>query len=176
MMCSSHVLKEMLHLVEATDDLWAWLCGEQPNPGDWLLPEGGVDASPTLQYLRRVTHDLRNAGSPYSYLVARENEIVGLCGYKHSPRPDGNVEIGFGIAPARRKCGYATRAVGLLLEKAREDRSVETILAETHVDNHASQSVLRPNGFTVTGRRHDDAEGEMIIWRAPTAMLAKLRH
>jgi RimJ/RimL family protein N-acetyltransferase len=159
-----------LQLVEATDDHWAWLCGEQPRPGDLLLPEGGVDALPTLDNLRRLTCALRDAGSAHSYLIAYGNEIVGLCGYKHPPRPDGSVEIGFGIAPARRKSGYATRAVGLLLEKARADRGVKTIFAETHVDNHASQGVLRRNGFTVTGRRHDDAEGDMIVWSVPTSL------
>jgi RimJ/RimL family protein N-acetyltransferase len=160
----------MVHLLEATDDHWAWLCGEQPDPGDWLLPEGGVDALPILQYLRRATRDLRKAGSPHSYLIACGNEIVGLCGYKHAPRPDGSVEIGFGIAPARRKRGHAARAVALLLQKACGDRGVETVFAETHAENHASQSVLRRNGFTATGRRHDDAEGDMIIWSAPAAL------
>jgi RimJ/RimL family protein N-acetyltransferase len=159
----------MLHLVEATDDHWAWLSGERPNAGDWLLPEGGVDDLPTMCNLRRVTHDLRSAECPHSYLIVHGNEVVGLCGYKHPPRPDGRVEIGFGIAAARRNRGYATRAVALLLEQASRDQAVCTVLAETHIDNIGSQCVLRRNGFTVRGKRHDDEEGDLLIWSAPMA-------
>ena len=134
-----------------------------------MLSEGGVDDLPTLRLLRRVAHDLTSAGSPHSYLIACGNEIVGLCGYKHPPRPDGSVEIGFGIAVARRNRGYATAAVALLLARARRDPCVATVVAETRTYNLASQSVLRRNGFAIWGGRSDDVEGELILWRAAPA-------
>lgn len=163
----------MLYLVEATDDRWAWLCGEQPSPGDWLLPEGGVDDLPTLCHLRRAAQVLGKAGSPHSYLIVHDREIVGLCGYKHPPRADGSVEIGFGIAAARRNHGYATGALNLLLQQAAGDQSVRTVFAETDVDNLASQNVLRRNGFVRCGSRNDREEGNLIIWRtsAPDSLL-----
>jgi RimJ/RimL family protein N-acetyltransferase len=158
--------KDVLRLVEATESDWAWLCVERPNDRDWLLPKDGVGDLAMLRLLRRITRDLRNAGSPHSYLIVHANEIVGLCGYKHQPRSDKTVEIGFGIAAARRNLGYATRAVALLLEQAARDESVRTVFAETHVDNLASKNVLRRNGFATCGRRFDREEGDLITWRA----------
>jgi len=158
----------MPHLVEATDDYWAWLCGERPT-GDWQLPEGGVDDPATLSDLWQVSRHLRSAGCPHSYLIVHGNEVVGLCGYKHTPQPDGSVEIGFGIAVARRNRGYATRAVALLLEQATRDENVCTVRAETHIGNFGSQRVLQRNGFAVRGTRHDDEEGDLLIWSAATA-------
>src|SRR5579862_5199290 len=144
-----------LRLVEATDGDWAWLCGEGPNTGNWQAPEGGVDDPATLQCLRGTAQDVRDAGSPHSYLIVYGREIVGLCGYKHPPKPDGSVEIGFGIAATRRNRGHATGAVALLLQQAARDDAVQTVIAETHIDNLASQNVLRRNGFAERGNRVD---------------------
>ena len=54
--------------------------------------------------------------------------------------------------PARR--GHATRAVAAMLEAARRD-GVRVVLAETIVDNIASQRVLERNGFERFGTRRD---------------------
>ena len=143
----------MLCLVEAADAHWAWLCGEQPNPGHWLLPEGGLEGLPTLRMLRRISDKLRSAACRHSYLIAHGKELVGLCGYKHPSHCDKSVEIGFGIAAARRNCAYATSAVKLLLAQAAGDARVDAVLAETHVDNLASQCVLQRTGFVRRGTR-----------------------
>lgn len=143
--------------------------GFAANPGDWLVPDGGVDELTTLHKLRRAAQELRSAGSPHSYLIVHDKEVVGLCGYKHPPRLDGHVEIGFGIATSRRNRGHATRAVALLIEHARHDHGVGTVVAETRVDNVASQGVLRRNGFTMSAKRRDAEEGELIIWTIPVS-------
>lgn len=64
---------------------------------------------------------------------------------------DGHIEIGYGIRPEHRRCGYATEAVGALCAYALACPEVTAIEAETDPANEISQKVLAANGFTPTG-------------------------
>lgn len=98
-------------------------------------------------------------------------QAIGLLGTKHAPK-QGRVEIGYGLTEAGRGQGYATEAVGTLLEHLRGWPDVQTVLAETLPDNQPSIRVLEKNGFTLTGRRQDSAEGELMCWAYPLTGLA----
>jgi RimJ/RimL family protein N-acetyltransferase len=88
--------------------------------------------------------------------------IVGAGGFKSTPK-DGKVEIGYGIAPACRGHGYATRGVTLLCAEAFASGRVKEILAETSVTNAASERVLEKAGFICYGSGSDD-EGPVKLW------------
>lgn len=64
---------------------------------------------------------------------------------------DGHIEIGYGIRPEHRRCGYATEAVGALCAYALACPEVTAIEAETDPDNETSVKVLTKNGFASTG-------------------------
>ncbi|WP_261664831.1 GNAT family N-acetyltransferase [Deinococcus sp. Marseille-Q6407] len=99
-------------------------------------------------------------------LIERDSgRAIGLLGTKHAPR-QGRVEIGYGLTPGARGRGYATEAVGALLDELRRWPDVQTVLAETLPHNHASIRVLEKNGFSLTGRRHDASDGELLCWAA----------
>lgn len=92
---------------------------------------------------------------------------VGSGGFKGPPE-SGVVEIGYGVAEAWRGHGVATAAVAALVAVAQEE-GLDSILAETTIENIASQRVLSKNGF-----RQDpslDSPG-MIWWRCDLAMPA----
>lgn len=72
--------------------------------------------------------------------------VIGGVGFFGPPRA-GQVEIGYGIVPSRRGCGYATEAVRALLALAFQDRSVDEVVATTDFDNLASRRVLEKAGF-----------------------------
>jgi RimJ/RimL family protein N-acetyltransferase len=153
-------------LVEASDAHFAWMLGEAAAPApDFRLPPGGVDSPQILRLLRAMARRLRVAGSRGSWLVVTDNEVVGLCGYKQPPNADKRVEIGYGIAECRRNRGYAGRAVHAMLEFARRDPMVSSVVAATSVSNQASQSVLERNGFARTGTSVDPDDGTLIWWR-----------
>jgi RimJ/RimL family protein N-acetyltransferase len=118
--------------------------------------------------LRGVARRLRAHGLALWMIVA-DGEVVGLCSYKDAPTADGSVEIGYGIAATRRRRGYATRAAAALLDVARQDAAVRTVLADTAVDNASSQRVLAKNGFQRVGTRTDPIDGELIVWRIDVA-------
>jgi RimJ/RimL family protein N-acetyltransferase len=64
------------------------------------------------------------------------------------------VEIGYGLAPSARGHGYAAEAVIALLAIAAE-RGVTAVLADTEIDNIASQRTLERARFRLV--RSEDA-------------------
>ena len=97
-------------------------------------------------------------------VVERQSKAaIGLLGTKHQPQR-GRVEIGYGLTEAGRGQGYATEAVGALLEHLREWPRLRTVLAETLTSNGASIRVLEKCGFVQTGRRTDAAGSELLCW------------
>jgi RimJ/RimL family protein N-acetyltransferase len=152
-------------LVEALDTHFAWMLGEIPAFAGLRLPPDGVDSPGILRLLREMTRNLAQAGCKGSWLITAGNEVVGLCGYKHPPSQDGTVEIGYGIAQARRGAGHASRAVGAMLDRTRLQRSISAVVAATAIANVVSQRVLERNGFARTGTTYDPDDGELIWWR-----------
>jgi ribosomal protein S18 acetylase RimI-like enzyme len=151
-------------LVEAGDADFAAMLRGVPIECRYALPPGGVDDLIVLGHVRAIATRLRVAGCRGAWMVVAGGEVVGLCGYKHVPTGSGRVEIGYGIAATRRRRGHATRAVAAMLETARRD-GVRVVLAETVVDNLASQRVLEHNGFERAGTRTDPEDGELILWQ-----------
>ncbi len=155
----------MIILVDAADADFARMIGGG-GPG-FRLPPDGVDHPAVLRYLRRTAAELRSGFGIGSWLIVEADTIVGLCGYKRCPTPDGEVEIGYGVAAAWRGRGIATRAVAALLDRAAESGAIRRMTAETAVDNIASRRVLERNGFTPIGARHDAEDGPLVQWGRP---------
>lgn len=64
----------------------------------------------------------------------------------------GEAELGYRIGKAFTGRGVATEAVRQVCELARGDYGLTRLRAATTEDNHASMTVLRRNGFTITGQ------------------------
>lgn len=81
-------------------------------------------------------------------LPVEDGRIVGGCGL-HEER--GQVEVGYWVAPSHWGRGYATEALGGLLDLARL-AGHRRVVSRHAVDNPASGRVLRKAGFRPTGR------------------------
>ncbi len=127
------------------------------------LPPGGVDDPVVLRIVREMTKRLNAAGCSGSWMMVRDGEVVGLCSYKRPPA-EGHVEIGYSTAPQRRGAGVATAAVAAVAQIANADPAIQALIAQTAIDNLASQRVLEKNGFVRIGQRIDEAHGEAITW------------
>ena len=107
----------------------------------------------TLNYLKENENGV---GWMLWYLVlnnANENSgtLIGTCGYKGKPSPDGTVEIGYSVLPEYQQKGYATEAARALVDRAFLHPDVTRVIAETFPELTASIRVLEKNGFVLTG-------------------------
>jgi RimJ/RimL family protein N-acetyltransferase len=141
------------------------MLGEKPRFDELSLPWDGLDDPQVIRFLRQAAADLRRAACTGCWMIVDGVDTVGLCSYKSPPGPARTVEIGYGVVADRRGQGHATRAVAQMLAEARANPLIDTLTAETAVDNLASQIVLRRNGFSQVGWRADEAEGDVFLWR-----------
>ena len=156
-------------LVETTDADFEWMIrGVALSHRGFSLPPDGVDTDEVLTHVRAIAQTLHQAqGHTDSWMIVANDEVVGLCGYKHPPSIDGIVDIGYSISVSRRRRGHAEAAVAAILAKSKVDPRVSYVIAETAVENYASQRVLEKNGFQSLGADIDPEDGENIIrWRA----------
>lgn len=96
----------------------------------------------------------QDKGLSYMYLIYdNKQEIVGRVNLVSVVRGNLNkAEIGYRIGEEHQGKGYATYAVGLLLEEALKIHKLHRIEAGTSPKNIGSQVVLVKNGFQFTGR------------------------
>jgi predicted acetyltransferase len=75
--------------------------------------------------------------------------------------------IGFSVVPWKRRRGYATRALALILPEAKQE-GITFVEVTTDVDNIASQRVITANGGRLVERFHKPAAyggGESLRYR-----------
>lgn len=156
-------------LVPATDEHFAWLLrGDGTRYEDLRQPPGGIDERSTIEHVRAIARRVARTDGCGSWLIVAAEEVVGLCGHKQPPDASGEVEIGYNVAPSRRRRGHATRAVAAMLCEARADARIAAVTAQVLVANVASERVLLANGFARDGSWVDAREGEVGRWRVTT--------
>jgi RimJ/RimL family protein N-acetyltransferase len=93
--------------------------------------------------------------------------IVGNIGFHGPPGTNATrnptaVEIGYGILEQHRRRGYATEAVGALVEWALEQSNVDRVILSIAPTNEPSLAIARRFGFVEIGRHWDDEDGEEL--------------
>jgi RimJ/RimL family protein N-acetyltransferase len=90
-----------------------------------------------------------------------DGQAVGGIGFKGQP-VGSCVEIGYGLAPSARGHGYAAEAVAGLLTVA-ADHGLTKVMAETTLDNVASQRTLIRAGFHHVGADAEVHRYEVLL-------------
>jgi len=85
--------------------------------------------------------------------------VVGSACFKNAPNEHGEIEIGYGLGKDFEHNGYMTECVNAMCGWALEQKDVSCVIAETDVDNPASENVLRRCGFQLY------KQVEMNWWR-----------
>jgi RimJ/RimL family protein N-acetyltransferase len=113
-----------------------------------VRPGDGWPHADSLDGLRlSVDCDQNSSG----WLVAlQDGTVIGDCGWKGGPGPDGTTEIGYGLAAPYRGRGYGREAVTALVDWLLGAGGVRRVIAETRADNLPSRRVLERAGFHVT--------------------------
>lgn len=127
-------------------------------PESWPPEFNGPDYREWQRRLFAAHPDEPGYGGWY---IIGAGELVGTCGYKGPPDATGEVEIGYSVIEPRRRRGYASGAVQLLVHRAFADRRVQSVCAETMPAQLSSQAVLTRCGFVLLGSRLDARDGEV---------------
>lgn len=129
-------------------------------PADW--PPELYDDDARRFGLRMVEDAPDDEGWWFYYLVRvpgggdGAREVVGTMGYKGPPADDGTVEVGYSVLAAHRRQGYATEALGALLERAFAFPGVTRVIAETYPELEPSIGVLEKCGFAFVGEGSEE--------------------
>lgn len=91
-----------------------------------------------------------------------DNRMIGDLCIQGEPNPDGEIEIGYGTYEEFQGQGFMTEVVGGMIEWARTQSSVRSIVASTDKSNMASCKVLQNNGFMKVGETESS-----INWKLP---------
>lgn len=87
----------------------------------------------------------------WTIISKKENKMVGDLCFTGAPNAAGEIEIGYGTYERFRKKGYMTEAVGGMVDWAKNQPGIKTVIAGTDKENRASWAVLEKNGFTKIG-------------------------
>lgn len=85
-------------------------------------------------------------------LDRQKQQFVAEAKFKGEPDETGTIEIGYGTYPALQRQGYMTEMVSGLVNWAKQQPGVLRVVADTEVENVASQKVLEKNGFRLFDR------------------------
>lgn len=83
------------------------------------------------------------------YFVFDNDELVGMCEIRHNLKPLGEKTIGnfaCGIRPSKRKKGYATKTIELMLEKSSKEGLKEAVACH-YAENEITPKILKKLGF-----------------------------
>ena len=118
--------------------------GALPRVPDWPHAD-------TADALRPLAEHPDDTG-PGTFLVLHEGLVVGDCGWFGPPDEDGEVEIGYGLAPSARGKGLGTATVRALVSWVRAQGAAH-VRAEVLPGNEASLRLLAGLGFEVVEER-----------------------
>ena len=93
-----------------------------------------------------------------------ENMLIGSGGYKGKPTNDGMIEIGYEVAEAYRRRGFATEIARALIANGLKDARVKMIQAHTLPEENASGKVLKNCGMKWIEEIIDPEDGKLWCW------------
>ncbi len=98
-------------------------------------------------------------GRPPGWWVVVQGEVVGDCGVHGPVSDDGEVELGFGLAPSARGRGVGREVVRLLAGWLSVQPQVRSVVAHAVLaDNAASRRALEAAGFQLAADHGDTVD------------------
>ncbi len=93
-------------------------------------------------------------------VLKEKNLSIGGIGLTGLPDRNGEVTVGYGFDGNYHRQGFATEALGGLVQWVFKNKQVKRIVAETWKDNYASHKVLIKNGFVQTAEKE-----ALYVWK-----------
>lgn len=159
-----------LHTVLPSE--YAILAVDRADPRLWTdrgftNPEGHLVADPGPLTYRFPRIEADPEAAPYLLRLAvlrSERVIVGSAGFHARPDEDGMIEIGLGVAPARRGRGFAREMLHGMWGWVVTMPGVRTLRYTVSTANAPSQAIIRSLGFAYRGQQEDEVDGPEDIF------------
>lgn len=162
---------DRLFLVPATFPMLDAIVSENWPTLSTLL--GGVDFAENwfhfpeaFIWLRDYAYDHPIDLGWWNYLIIHQKDIrlIGTCGFKGAPGPDGSVEIGYEIAAPYQNQKLATEAAQALCNYAFSFETVRSVCAHTLAAENPSVKLLRKLEFQFIQEMIDIEDGKIWEW------------
>ena len=131
-------------------------------PSDW--PGNALEIYPSEIERRKKKPNILPFWT-YNIIDKKAKTVVGDICCKSEPDKNNEIEIGYGINLSQQKKGYATEAVQTLIDYLFKNTDIASVKAECNIDNISSIRVLEKFSFKRIGKRFDDEDGDLIIWK-----------
>ncbi|MEP7320588.1 MAG: GNAT family protein [Saprospiraceae bacterium] len=114
----------------------------------------------------------------YAIIFNAENTYAGQGGFKSSPDPEGNIELGYEIAEPFRLKGLANETIEALIDIAFGKQEINRIVAHTLAEQNISNHLLIKHGFVFEMALEDAEDGKIWKWTLSRSVyhLRKLMH
>ena len=90
--------------------------------------------------------------------------MVGYVNFHGAPDARGAVELGYEVFPEHRRQGYAGETVRAMIAWAQREHGIRHFVASVSPGNAPSLAMVRKLGFTQTGSRWDEVDGEELVF------------
>jgi ribosomal-protein-alanine N-acetyltransferase len=140
---------ERLILVPLSEELWLKLQAVKNEDGEW--PSEDV-AKIIPDYIEKLKENPRVLGwGIWLTLDKNDYSVVGDIGFDGVPNELGEIKIGFGIVPSKRRQGYGFEAVKSMIDFILNKGYINKITAKCDKWNIASIRILEKAGMRNTG-------------------------
>ena len=127
---------------------------------DVAVPPAFLDAVPAEMRIEQLERDPTELPWLARAIVLRaERRVVGAAGFHAPPDERGRAELGYEIASADRRRGFAREAVVALMAWAVAHGEVRAFVASIAPGNAASRGLVASLGFVRVGEQIDPIDG-----------------
>lgn len=99
----------------------------------------------------------------WTAILKAENKMVGDLCIVGEPNEKGEIEIGYGIYEEFRGKGFMTEIVSGIIEWAKTQKKVKSIIASTDKTNISSFKVLQKNNFIKIGETENFFNWQLVL-------------
>jgi RimJ/RimL family protein N-acetyltransferase len=116
----------------------------------WM--NGAISRKEEDEFLLRAVQEMNlNQALHFAVMLKEEKQIVGVIGTHPIDWLNESASVGYWIATAFTKKGYATEATLLILEALFSELKLHRVAISAAIDNDASIRVIEKNGFRFEG-------------------------
>ncbi|MBC7537040.1 MAG: GNAT family N-acetyltransferase [Ferruginibacter sp.] len=128
-----------------------------------------ISAELTEAFEKTILPNVADTSKNYLYstlwtaISKKENKMVGDLCIVGEPNPDGEIEIGYGTYDEFQNQGYMTEIVNGIIEWAKSQPIVKSIIASSDKVNAASFKVLEKNNFIRIGETETSFNWKLVM-------------